>query len=120
MAVNLMWALATCRASIYRGTSADPDYGDPVPNNSAPLYTNVLAAIEEKRATFWDHASQTPRVVRSVLGTVPSTTDIKTGDRIRDGKTGALYVVLNVTRPQQAGREPDTQLDLKRVGDDGG
>lgn len=114
-----MWALATCRASIYRGTTADA-YGDPVPNNSVPLYTNVLAAFEEKRGTVWDPATQTPRVVRSVLGTVPSTTDIKIDDRIRDGKTGALYVVVNVTKPQQAGRAPDTQLELKRVGDDGG
>ncbi|MEC3974740.1 hypothetical protein [Amycolatopsis sp. H20-H5] len=115
-----MWALATCRATIYRATTQDPDYGNPVPDNTTPLHSNVLASIVEWRSAVWDPATQTPRVVRNVKGTVPSTTDIRTGDRIRDGSTGALYAVQNVTRPHAPGRTPDVELELKRVGGDGG
>jgi hypothetical protein len=115
-----IYALATCTASIYRGTTPDPDYGNPIPNNTVPLSTAVVASIVEKNSRVWDPATQTPRVVRTVRGTVPSTTDILTGDRIRDDTNGELYVVQNVTRPRAAGRTPDAELDLKRVGDDGG
>ncbi|MFJ1764040.1 hypothetical protein ACIOD2_27245 [Amycolatopsis sp. NPDC088138] len=114
-----MWVLATCRASIYRGTTPS-DYGDPVPNNVTALYTGVLLAVDEKGSHVWDPATQTPRVVRTVVGTVPSTTDIRTGDRIRDDLNGVLYLVQNVTRPRMPGRSPDTRLELKRLGDDGG
>lgn len=114
-----MWALATCRASIFRGTYTD-EYGDTVPNNAAALHTDVLASIIEKNSRVWDPATQTPRVVRVVSGTVPSTTDILTGDRIRDDRNGVLYVVQNVTRPRTPGRTPDVALELKRVGEDGG
>ncbi|MFD5089325.1 hypothetical protein ACFWMR_01895 [Amycolatopsis thailandensis] len=115
-----MWALATCRASIYRGTIPDPDYADPVPNNTTPFHADVIAAIDERNSRVWDPATQTPRVVRVVKGTVPSTTDIQTGDRLRDDTNDVLYLVQNVTRPREAGRSPDIVLALKRIGDDGG
>jgi len=91
-----------------------------VPNNTTPIQTGVLAAIEERNSRVWDPATQTPRVVRVVKGTVPSTTDIQTGDRFRDDTNNVLYLVQNVTRPREAGRSPDVVLDLKRIGDDGG
>src|SRR4051812_12602556 len=105
-----MWALATCRASIFRGTAPDSDYGDPVPNNVTPLYTNVLASIEEDTSRVWDPATQTPRVVRSVRGQVPSDVDVVVGDRIRDDTNGVLWLVQNVSRPRAAGRKPDAEL----------
>lgn len=84
------------------------------------LYSGVVASIVEKNSRTWDPATQTPRVVRVVCGAVSSTTDILTGDRIRDDTNGVLYVVQNVTRPRAAGRTPDAELELKRVGGDGG
>lgn len=115
-----MWALATCRASIFRGTTPDPDFGHPVPNNTTPLHSNVLANIEERDSTVWDPATQTPRVVRVIEAKVPSTTDVLTGDRLRDDRSDVLYVVQRVTRPRRPGHAPDVVLRLKRVGDDGG
>ncbi|MEV8610107.1 head-tail adaptor protein [Amycolatopsis sp. NPDC051373] len=114
-----MWALATCRASIFRGTVPD-EYGDPVPNNTTPAASGVPLAVDERNSRVFDQATQTPRVVRVVTGTVPSTTDVLTGDRIRDDWNGVLYTVQNVTRPRTAGRAPDTVLELKRVGADDG
>lgn len=98
----------------------DPDYGNPLPDNTVPLHSGVVASIIEKDSRVWDPATQTPRVVRVVRGTVPSTTDILTGDRIRDDTHGVLYAVQNVTRPRAPGRTPDAELELKRVGGDGG
>jgi hypothetical protein len=114
-----VWALATCRASIFRGTTSSA-YGDPVPDNTTPAATGVLLAVDERSSSVWDPGTQTPRVVRVVTGTVPSTTDVLTGDRIRDDTNGVLYVVQNVTRPRTPGRVRDVELELKRVGGDGG
>lgn len=116
-----MWALATCRASIFRGTVPDPDYGNPVPDNTTPLYTNVLACIEEDTSRVWDPATQTPRVVRTVKAQVPSTADVLIGDRLRDDTNDQLWLVQNVSRPHATGgRKPDAELELKRVGTDEG
>jgi len=115
-----VYALATCTASIFRATTSDPVYGNPIPDNTVPLYTGVIASIVEKDSRTWDRATQTPRVVRVVRGTVGSTTDILTGDRIRDDTHGELYTVHNVTRPRAPGRTPDVELELKRVGGDDG
>lgn len=115
-----MWTLASCRGSIFRGSTTDPTYGHPVPNNTTPLYVRVLAQVDETSSRVWDPATQTPRVVRSVVAQMPSTTDILTGDRFRDDTHGVLYVVQNVTRPQHAGRRGDVEVGMKRVGDDGG
>lgn len=114
-----MWALATCRASIFRGATSSA-FGDPVPNNTTPAASGVLLAVDERGSRIWDPATQTPRVVRVVYGTVPSTTDVLTGDRIRDDTNGVLYLVQNVTRPRTPGRVRDVELELKRIGDDGG
>lgn len=115
-----MYAQATCRGSIFRGTTSDPTYGNPVPDNTTPAASGVLAAIDERDSRVWDPATQTPRVVRVVKATMPSQTDILTGDRFRDDWHGVLYVVQNVTRPRTPGRTPDVVCDLKRVGGDGG
>lgn len=110
-----MWTLATCRASIYRGYTTDPDTGDQIPS-ATPLATGITASITERGTRVWDSSTQTPRIVRVVEGVFPSTVDIAVGDRVVDDTNGETFTVQEVTRPRAAGRRPDTVTVLRRVG----
>jgi hypothetical protein len=111
-----MYVLATCTASIYRGSNLD-DYGDLKPDNgpAGRVATNVIASIVERDSHMWDQATTSPRVVRVVEGRVPSTVDVRVEDRVRDDTHGEWFWVENVTRPRTAGKVPDTVLDLRRI-----
>jgi hypothetical protein len=111
-----VYALASCTASIFRGSTVD-EYGDDKPNNgpTGRVATGVMAAIVEHDSSVWDQATSTPRVVRMVEGRVQSNIDVRIGDRIRDDSNNDWFWVENVTRLRAGGRVPDTLLQLRRV-----
>lgn len=108
-----MYALATCRASILRGTTTD-DFGDVV-DSSTVVQSNVLAQITERSQVVQDPNSLTPRTVRDVRGFVPSDIDISANDRLRDDTHGVVYIVVEVVRPGGPAYSRDIALQLKRV-----
>lgn len=108
-----MYALATCTASVLRGTGVNV-YGDEI-DGGAAVYTGVLAAIREVSSVVSDPSTQTPRTVRSLICHVPSDLDVREGDRLRDDTNSVLYAIENVTHPQGPGVTRDTVLDLQRV-----
>ncbi|AXB47308.1 hypothetical protein [Amycolatopsis albispora] len=111
-----MRALATCRASLFRGYTTDPHTGDEMPSTE-PVGTPFPAAIDERESRVWDSSTQTPRVVRVIRCTVPSTLEVEIGDRLRDDTNGETFTVQLVTRPRApAGHRPETVLELRRVG----
>lgn len=108
-----MYQIATCTATILRGTTTN-QFSDTV-DNAVPVYTGVIASIREEGRVVFDPATQQPRVVRSVAGTVPSDTDVLDSDQIRDDTHGVTYSVEAVTKPVQPGFTPDTELQLRRI-----
>lgn len=108
-----MYALATCRASILRGTTTD-EFGDVV-DNSTVVQSNIPAQITERGQVVQDPNSLTPRTVRDVRGLVPSDTDITASDRLRDDTHGVVYIVVEVVRPGGPAYSRDIALQLKRV-----
>ena len=108
-----MYDLATCTASILRGTTTDA-FGDPL-DTATVVTSGVLAAIREDTRTVFDQATQTPRVVRRIRGVMPSDTEVRDTDRIRDDTNNVTYIVTEVTAPRQPGFSPDLQLELKRI-----
>lgn len=108
-----MYAFATCRASIYRGQTTD-EFGDR-DNGGTVVAAGIAASIEEITSSVFDHATSTPRSVRTVAGLVSSRLDVHVDDRIHDDTNNVWFVVRNVTRPRTAGHTPDLELDLKRV-----
>lgn len=108
-----MYIIATCSASILRGTGTDL-YGDPVDNGTV-IASGVIASIRETSQVVMDAATQAPRIIRYVAGTVPSGTDVVDTDMVRDDSHGMLYSVEAVTQNRQPGYTPDLELQLKRV-----
>jgi hypothetical protein len=107
---------ATTTVAVIR---ADPDardeYGDPVVGDT-PLSTGNPASIRERQMRAVGATSGEGEVVRYIVGRVYPGVDVKRGDRVRDEKTGSLYLVDGVTRPQSPVGTPDTMLELRQVG----
>lgn len=108
-----MYAAATCRASILRGSTAD-EFGDEQDNESVAA-SGLLAHIGEKASRVFDSATQTARIVRTPYARMQSNTDIRPGDRLRDDTHNITYPVINVTQPSTLGRTSDLHIELRRV-----
>jgi hypothetical protein len=111
-----VYAIATSICSLYRGET-DNEFGDPVPNNGSTglVAEDVKANIQEKASRVWDPTTSTPRVIRTHVGIMQSTVDVRIKDRVHDVGHDEWFRVVNVTRPRAVGRTPDTVLDLLRV-----
>lgn len=108
-----MYALATTKVTILRGTVTD-DVGD-VLDTATPYKTGVIAALIESNATTWDAATQQRRTVRRITLTLPSGTDVLSSDQILDEETGYVYSITQLTQPNAPGLVPDLDLILQRV-----
>jgi hypothetical protein len=108
-----MYQLANCLVSVLRGTTTN-DYLDEV-DTAAVHASGIPAFLTETAARTFDPATQTPRVVRTVTATVPSTTDVTETDRLRDDTRGVTYAVEVVHRPDVPGLTADLRLELRRV-----
>jgi hypothetical protein len=108
-----MYAVASCLASILRGTTTD-QFGDQVDTGTV-IATDVPALITEKSRTVYDPSTQERRIVRVSRGAVQSDTDIRDNDQLRDYTTGITYMVQSVTQAGGAGFVNDLVLELKRV-----
>lgn len=108
-----MYALATCTASVLRGTSTN-SFGD-VTDTATVLTSGIPASVIVKTRTVFDTATQTPRVIERITGAVGSGVDIRDTDQLRDDTHGVVYAVQSVTQPNGPGLVPDLQLELRRV-----
>ena len=108
-----MYVVATCTASILRGTSTDT-YGDPQDNGTVAA-TGIIASIREISRTVFDPNTQEPRIVRFTEGVMPAGTAVTDTDQVRDDTYGVTYFVEAVTQDREPGFTPDLKLQLKRV-----
>lgn len=108
-----MLALATTTVTVYRGTSTD-DYGDEQ-DTDTPVHTGIPASIVEQSRRVTTRDDPTPRIVRYAVGRVTAGTDITDQDRLRDERTGAVYIVDAVSQMTSAAVAADVRLDLRRT-----
>jgi hypothetical protein len=108
-----VYELATCTASILRGTATDA-YGDTV-DAATVVASGIVASIRETSRVVSDPATQQPRIVRSADGAMPAGTDVRDSDQVRDDTNGVTYIVQAVTQNREPGFTPDLQLQLKRI-----
>lgn len=108
-----MYALATCRGSILRGTTTNAFLD--AEDNDTVVASGVLARIKTTSRRVFDSATQTARVVDAPAARMQSDTDIRPGDRFRDDTNGGTYAVINVTQPDQQGRDSDLRIELRKV-----
>ena len=110
-----MYAIATCLASILRGTVTDV-YGDEL-DASTPVYQHIPMSIIEDSHRIYDPVTDTARVIRTVGGFCPSDTDVTENDRVLDETHGITYVVQAVTQQRSWSYKPDLELDLRQIND---
>lgn len=108
-----MKARATTTVTILRGSGVD-SFGDER-DTAATVREGVTASIIEQNKTVTTPVDGTPRVVRHTTCRLPAGTDVRTGDRLRDERTGAVYIVDAEGLSQNPVRRNDIRLDLRRV-----
>jgi hypothetical protein len=82
---------AATTVSVLRGTEISED-GDVIDGGNA-VATGVPALIRELAADNRTEATDSPRTIRQYMVSVPNSTDVRPGDRIRDERTGDVYAV---------------------------
>jgi hypothetical protein len=106
-------ARATTTVSVLRGTTTDA-YGDEQ-DTSTVVATGIRASLVEQNRRVTTRDDPTPRIVRYTVGRVTAGTDITDQDRLRDDKTGAVYIVDAVSSMNSAATAADMRLDLRRT-----
>lgn len=106
-------ALATTALTILRGTTTDA-YGDEQDTNT-PIATGVPASLTEQTRRVTTRDDPTPRIVRYAVARVGAGVDIADQDRVKDERTGAVYIVDAVSSMANPAAAPDLRLDLRRT-----
>jgi hypothetical protein len=108
-----MQAIATTRISILRGVTTDA-YGDEQ-DTDTPVHTGIPASLTEQSRRVTTRDDPTPRIVRYAVARVPARTDVLDQDRVRDERTGSVYIVDAVSSMANPAAVPDIRLDLRRT-----
>jgi hypothetical protein len=106
-------AAATTRLTVYRGTTTDA-YGDEQ-DTDTPIATGIPASLIEQNRRPSGRESQTPRILRYAVARVTAGTDITDQDRVKDERTGAVYIVDAVSSMSSPVVASDLRLDLRRT-----
>lgn len=108
-----MIATATTTVSILRGDETN-EYGDVVDSDTA-IRTRVPASIHEQNRRVFLPAEQAYRIVRFSTARLPSNVDIRKNDRLRDERTGAVYLVTDLADAVSPAFAPDRHVELSRT-----
>lgn len=108
-----MLARATTTLAVLRGTTTDA-YGDEQ-DTDTPVHTGIPASLTEQTRRVTTRDDPTPRVIRYTVGRVTAGTDITDQDRVRDERTGDVYIVDAVSQMANFATAADLRLDLRRT-----
>ena len=108
-----MQAIATTRLTVLRGTTTDA-YGDEQ-DTDTPHATGIPASLTEQSRRVTTRDDPTPRIVRYAVARVTAGTDVQDQDRLRDERTGAIYIVEATSSMANPAATPDIRLDLRRT-----
>ena len=108
-----MIAAATTTITVLRGTTTDA-YGDEQ-DTDTPVATGIPAALTEQSRRVTTRDDPTPRIVRYAVARVTAGTDVTDQDRVRDERTGAVYIVDAVSAMANPAAAADLRLDLRRT-----
>jgi hypothetical protein len=113
--VVTIYAIATTTVSVLRGTTVDPVYGDTTATMNVIASGIPASIIEDKSAKTTTPGNPTPRITRSYDGILGSTVDVTDRDRLKDERTGQVYVIVSVSQQALPGITSDQNLELRRA-----
>lgn len=108
-----MRAAANTTISILRGTEQD-GYGDEV-DSDTPLYTGVAASILGSSRRVYLPAEGATRVIHSYSGRCGAEVDLRKDDRVRDERSGTIYLVTELADQTSLVMQPDRVFTLSRT-----
>lgn len=109
-----MRAWPNTTVSILRGTTTN-DYGD-VLDADTVVHTGIPASIIEQFQSVRTADFASPQIVRTITGRVVAGTDVTDSDRVKDERTGRVYIVNAISQPEnQSYNSPDLNLQLERI-----
>lgn len=108
-----MLGLAGSRYSIMRGSTFN-EYGDEV-DGSTVVHSAVLGSVVERRRTSYDPQSSRVGTYRELVGRFGHGTDIQDGDRIKDERTGDVFLVTSVYKGSNLVHKSDVVVDLSEA-----
>jgi hypothetical protein len=104
----------TTTVSVLGGDGSTSEWGDPI-EGSDVLRSGVPAAIHEQRRVVVPEGGQQAIAVRYWTGYLPHGTEVTGAQRLRDDRTGVVYLIDHVSTPAHPARPQDMQLDLRTV-----
>lgn len=105
-----MLGLTTGRYSVMRGSTLN-EYDDEVDGDTIVVSGLLGSVIERTRQVFNPDDSRVA-TVRFLVGRFNYNADIQDGDRLKDDKTGEVYVVASVSRGSNAVNKSSLELEL--------
>lgn len=109
-----MKARATTTITILTTSTTENGLGDEV-ENTIVAASGVPASIIEQDRSIYDNNSETPRRIRQITGRVASNVTITESNRVKDERTGTVYLVRAVSDLGNPVRNVDRRLDLTRT-----
>jgi hypothetical protein len=108
-----MLGLSTGRYSVLRGSALN-EYGDEI-DGTGVASADILGSVIERSKQVFNPDDGRVATIRFLIGRFPSNSDIQDGDRIKDQKTGEIFVVESLARPTNAVVKSDIVADLRRA-----
>ena len=106
-------AIATTTFSVLRGTTTEA-WGDEQ-DTDTPGHTGIPAALTEQTRRGTTRDDPTPSSGRYAVARVGAGTDVTDQDRVKDERTGAIYIVDAVSSMANPALTADLRLDLRRT-----
>jgi len=106
-------AIPNTTVSVLRGSS-ESAYGDPEDNETVSV-SGVLASLLEDNELTSTRAQDRLQQTGLWRLRVRAGTDIRLGDRIKDDRTGLIYVLNDVQEPPAWQARQDVRCSLRRV-----
>lgn len=99
---------------MFRGDATD-EYGDPVNENTIPVLTSKPCALVESLQQTTNPSAGNEAFVETVTLRFRPGTDVREGDRAVDTRTGYIYLVDTVSRPQALAWLADVRCGATRL-----
>lgn len=95
-------------------TDLTDEFGDPLDNETVASTGNQFSIIMQSKRQFLPSENRTT-TVETILGRAKADVDVKNTDRLRDERTGFIYMIESVVHPQDPIGAAAQSFLLKRV-----
>jgi hypothetical protein len=105
--------LPNTTVSILRGETIDA-YGDPVDSNVS-VNASVPISITHEDQKVYLPVEGRMTIIRQFIGRIRPGFDVREHDRLRDDRSGRVYLVEGISQPEYGTGTADLRIFLRRI-----